>query len=574
MTLDEVIAEVKFVKLALASFENFSEGEQQERKNDLKSKIPLVTTDELLQEQLIAYVGMKKEELEEEKKRLQEEKVLLLKEKNLLQEKELILMDSKRGLENEIKEMNENMKKVSFAVQNVSSEVKRQTLRLDELEMPPQSGLNKVSASNTDHGMAIYNSLLMTGNIKEASEGTGAVIMTGNLIDAATLIYNQTPRPHEQHLVNLYTPALIEVVKEVNPDLRLVNSEYFQWLRCMSGHRKSDLKPDLFSAYHPLIQYSSPYNNAPMCTVKRLFGKFVSWESRSSIHCIWDAKWKIDMQAFGEKCKYLQIAGEDCFDHNGVALKLKGVLFDKDQFWMIKSSGNTIIEVKKCQWCQRGSKELLIEFLQGNNPWLEATNALCKELGVSIVDYSNSEEDLSAWLGTGANGRVFRLINGQVIKIVLGLKSDEVEKEYLLMQQHYRCEAITSLVFPLVEGSYRRGEVGGVQYAGYLLAQEGQRIVLPVSNELKRDLAVSLCGLHSHCVIHGDPRIENVLILNGAMKWIDFRLSETVTTKISRRRDVEILYKSLGGVIAVACAEIEAYVNDPSVEKLLSVLLK
>jgi hypothetical protein len=484
-------------------------------------------------------------------------------------------------LENEVKEMNQNLKKVSFAVENVSfavenvsSDVKRQTLRLDELERPSQSGLNKVSASNTDHGVAIYNSLSVTGNIKVASEGTGSSIMADDLIEEATLIYNQNPRPHEQHLVNLYTPTLIKVVEEVNPNLRLVNSEYFQWLRCMSGHRKSDLKPDLFSAHHPLIQYSPPYTNAPTCAVKRLFGKFISWESRASIHCIWDAKWKIDMQAFGEKCKYLQIAGEDCLDHNGVALKLKGVLFDKDEFWMIKSSGNTITEVEKCLWSQLGSKELLIGFLQGNNPWLEATNALCDELGVTIVDYSESEQDLSAWLGTGANGRVFRLIGGQVIKIVVGRKSDEVEKEYLLMLQHHKWDAITSLVFPVVEGSYRYGETRGVQYAGYLLAQEGLKIALPVSKELKRDLAVSLCGLHSHGVIHGDPRIENVLILEGAVKWIDFRLSETVTTKISRRRDVDILYKSLGGVVAVASAEIEAYVNDPSVEKLLSVLLK
>lgn len=459
------------------------------------------------------------------------------------------------------------MKKVSFAVE-------RQTLRLEELDRLPQFGLNKVSASNTDHGMAIYNSLSLSGDIKVAKEGFGSSIMADNLIEQATSIYNQNPRPHEQHLVNLYTPTLIKIVEEVNPDLRLVNSEYFQWLRCMSGHRKADLKPDLFSAHHPLIQYSAPYNNAPTCAVQRLFGKFISWESRASIHCIWDAKWKIDMQAFGEKCKYLQIAGEDCVDHNGVALKLKGVLFDKDQFWMIKSSGNTITEVETCKWSQCGSKELLIEFLRGSNPWLEAANALCEELGVSIMDYSNSEEDLCAWLGTGANGRVFQLRGGRVIKIVLGRKSDEVEKEYLLMLKHYKWEAITSLVFPVVEDSYRSGEIGGVRYAGYLLAQEGQKITRPVSGELKRDLAVSLCGLHSHDVIHGDPRIENVLNLEGTLKWIDFRLSELVTTKISRRRDVEILYKSLGGVVADAREQIDAYVNDPSVEKLLVVLLK
>jgi hypothetical protein len=468
-------------------------------------------------------------------------------------------------LESGIKEINQSLKKVSFAVE-------RQAQRLDEMERPTQALLNEVSASNTDHGVAIYNSLMVTGNIKVSSDGAGSSIIADELILEATLMYNQDPRPHEQHLVSLYTPTLIKILEEVNPDLRLVNSEYFQWLRCMSGHRQSYLKPDLFSAHHPLIQYSPPYSNAPTCAVRRLFGKFVGWENRSSIHCIWDAKWKIDKKAFGEKCKYLQIAGEDCVDHNGVSLKLRGVLFDKDEFWMIKSSGNTITDVEICRWSQSGSKQLLIGFLQGNSPWLEAANALCEELGVTIVDYSNSEQDLSAWLGTGANGRVFRLNGGQVIKIVVGRKSDDVEKEYLLMLEHHKCEAITSLVFPVVEGSYRCGEIRGVQYAGYILAQEGQQIPLPVTNDLKKELAVSLCGLHSHGVIHGDPRIENVLILEGVVRWIDFRLCETVTCKITRRRDVEILYMSLGGLVGAASEQIEAYANDPTVEKLLCAL--
>eukprot|EP00981_Chlorochromonas_danica_P013835 scaffold6913_cov169-Ochromonas_danica.AAC.1 len=471
------------------------------------------------------------------------------------------------GLESGIKEINQSLKKVTFAIE-------RQAKRLDEIERPTQALLSKVSASNTDHGVAIYNSLMVTGNIKVYSDGAGSSIIADDLISEAKLIYNQNPRPHEQHLVSLYTPALTEILEEVNPDLRLVNSEYCQWLRCMSGHRKSDLKPDLFSAHHPLIQYSPPYSNAPKCAVRRLFGRFVGWENRSSIHCIWDGKWRIDMQAFGEKCKYLQIVGEDCVDHNGVALKLKGVLFDKDEFWMIKSSGNTITDVEICRWNQSGSKQLMIGFLQGNNPWLAATNALCEELGVTIVDYSNSEQDISAWLGTGANGRVFRLNGGQVIKIVVGRKSDEVEKEYLLMLQHHKWEAITSLVFPVVEGSYRCGVILGVQYAGYLLAQEGEQIPLPVTNDLKKELGVSLCELHSHSVIHGDPRIENALVLDGVVRWIDFRLSETVTTKISRRRDVEILYKSLGGSVDAASEEIEAYVNGPTVENLLCVLFK
>ncbi len=158
---------------------------------------------------------------------------------------------------------------------------------------------NKISASNTDHGAAIHDSLLENGGITEVTkeeEENGHSIMPDNLLEQANMMYNQQPtRSHENKLVNLYTPILMQVVAEVDLDLRLVNSENFRWLRCMSGHSKSDLKPDLFSAHYSLIQFCSPYKDAPACTVNRLFGKFIGWNNLSSIHCIWDAKWKIDM---------------------------------------------------------------------------------------------------------------------------------------------------------------------------------------------------------------------------------------------------------------------------------------
>jgi hypothetical protein len=40
-------------------------------------------------------------------------------------------------------------------------------------------------------------------------------------------------------------------------------------------------------------------------------------------------KWNINMEAFGDKCKYLQITGEEeCLEINGVEIRLKGILFD------------------------------------------------------------------------------------------------------------------------------------------------------------------------------------------------------------------------------------------------------
>ncbi len=137
-----------------------------------------------------------------------------------------------------------------------------------------------------------------------------------------------------------------------------------------------------------------------------------------------------------------------------------------------------------------------------------------------------------------------------------------------------KMEAVSPFIFPVVERSFCQGEIfNGVRYAGYLLAEEGDKIQEPYDNALKTNVAVALHTLHSHDIIHGDPRIQNVLMQGSTVKWIDFRCIERVTTKISRRRDVQILYESLGGVVNLVTEEIEAYVNDPTVEKLCSVLL-
>jgi hypothetical protein len=201
------------------------------------------------------------------------------------------------------------------------------------------------------------------------------------------------------------------------------------------------------------------------------------------------------------------------------------------------------------------------------DPWISAISELCEKLRVDIADFSLSDHKQSAFLGAGANGRVFKLSNGHVIKIVVGHKSDDVEKEYLLMRQYGGRADIGSIVFPVIENTYHSGVVCGiVAYAGYVLAHEGTKLSLPVSDKVKTELADALHGLHCGDVIHGDPRIDNALMLNGTLKWIDFRQSDAPTTKTRRRRDVQILLESVGGSSLHASDEIEAYVNNSTEE--------
>ena len=145
----------------------------------------------------------------------------------------------------------------------------------------------------------------------------------------------------------------------------------------------------------------------------------------------------------------------------------------------------------------------------------------------------------------------------------------------MLQYQYQQREDIQSLIFPVVEeNSYRRGVVGTVAYAGYLLARVGNKIARPLAREVKMKLASALYRLHSCNISHGGSRIDNALILNDEIKWIDFRESDAVTTQQSRQYDVESLYMSMGGSVANVASEIREYSYQPTEERLLAIFTK
>eukprot|EP01036_Dinobryon_divergens_P030325 gene30325-39554_t len=259
------------------------------------------------------------------------------------------------------------------------------------------------------------------------------------------------------------------------------------------------------------------------------------------------------MEAFGDMCEYLQIIGKECLNINGLEVWLKGILFDVNAFWMITSAGRVIIKVVKCDWLQTGSKEVLVEFLVDNDPWKKAANALCDAIGESIADLSHLH-DVSACLGSGASGRVFKLSDkSEVLKLVVGKKkSKEVEQEFLLMLQ---CQQ--NIFIP----------------TGYKLAFEGKKIATPTTYAIKTQLAAALFQLHNN-VAHGDSRIANALLLDGNVRWIDFRHSNALTGKLGKEKDVQILFESLGGDMNPRTSgAIEAYARQPTLEGLINIIV-
>lgn len=121
-------------------------------------------------------------------------------------------------------------------------------------------------------------------------------------------------------------------------------------------------------------------------------------------------------------------------------------------------------------------------------------------------------------------------------------KKLEVEKEFLSMLKCQEREDIQSFIFLVIKNAYRSGMVGTVWLMQDIFVLEwGIRFFC---REVKMKLATKLYGMHSYGVLNGDPQIDDAWILDGIVKRIDFRLSEMVTTKVNRHRDVQILYES------------------------------
>jgi hypothetical protein len=416
------------------------------------------------------------------------------------------------------------------------------------LSQRSRSTLPPVSPTNADHGKAILTALREKGaflTVESVVEGD-SVLPESMVISALELRQSNV---HERELVNLYTPALQRVVKQIDSNLRLINSEEYQWLQ---RDRKCEMKPDLFVAYHALVEEKGSYDNAPLCDEERLFGKFPCWNCRSSVWCLLDANWKINDEAFGGGCKYLQSCGYKCQIWQDEIPTLKLVLFDTDEFWMIEGQETEITKVRTCRWSQTGSAKELKTFLTTIDPWMKCTELLLEMLGVQL-------HPSTPILGAGAYGRAFLLDDGKVLKVAVGPSAAKLEVEYSIILSIQKNPETAHFVIPVIQNSFRYCRSNEVCYAGYLLEYEGKKVesscprlarMATSANLSPGNVEVALVeflyDLHKWGLTHGDPRVDNVLLKDGQFKWIDFM--DSFPCGVTRVEDFVLLFSSLTGV--------------------------
>ncbi len=310
----------------------------------------------------------------------------------------------------------------------------------------------------------------------------------------------------------------------------LVNSERYAWLR--RGARslaKFDKKPDLFVAPHYCVELKEPTdtNNSALVSLRTrlacpfLFGRPLSMVWYDSINVL-AAKKKLTLEAEGELMIYLQWITEPlaapappCFNQLS-----RGMVFSVDEFALLKCQRGQITWKTSALWTQPGSAGLIRDFFSdAESAWPFSIRFLCHQFGVTPLRF----------LGSGATGRTLlvemRAQPGKfkVMKVVCG------QAGVLLLEHEHRFVGGLSAAqrslscFP--RGSYfdRLIEHSVDPLAAACLMDEfGEAIEQSTTDQqrtppLLTNAALfwsSFSCLHAlHCggIVHGDPRLPNLL---------------------------------------------------------------
>jgi tRNA A-37 threonylcarbamoyl transferase component Bud32 len=355
----------------------------------------------------------------------------------------------------------------------------------------------------------------------------------GLMIDAAPIEYEDAFWSEEtQHQANaitdeavfdaFITPFFNDVLASCG--MVFVNSEKYQWLsQSPLVSRRTDLKPDGFATHRGMFREKQE----PDDRVHRPNGFRFGVAEQELFDCLvlFESKLTISDAAFGQVVRYLQNL---CPDASASA-----ILFDRRSFWLIKSHKSVVVKVVTATWANNGSKPLFQNFITANkSPWITRLADACNSLNVDVVEGD-------AFLGRGAYGRVFKVMRDE--EEVLALKIVEkgstgrlYDEEEALKQAHH-----TGLTISLIGKTIELPNG-----AALLLSPVGKPLPRPTTMCEVANLFGLLWQLHVKDLVHGDPRVPNVILNGEEPLWIDLVEVRKATCAL-RSLDAEILTRSI-----------------------------
>jgi hypothetical protein len=271
---------------------------------------------------------------------------------------------------------------------------------------------------------------------------------------------------------------------------------------------------------------------------------------------------KITDAAVGEVLQYLQFLKEP----------RGALLFSKDELWLISCEKHIheimITSIDCCKWSLPGSVYYLKEFIaKCSSINLNLLKDACLQFAVKLVN--------QPYLGRGAIGRVYQVRyrdNDVALKIVTK------EAVFFLYHEHGFYESVKDLDC-VASAVSKPVELLGGHGCAMMIEPVGRALYLerPLSSHQVRSAVDVLCSLHKAGFTHGDPRVENLIITKGGLKWIDFNY--LVGAYKSPSQDCKILAGSLlqreeSNLPSSVVNEIEAYVNTLDANRFASEIVK
>jgi hypothetical protein len=197
----------------------------------------------------------------------------------------------------------------------------------------------EASSELAEQGRVIRNGLVAKRRMHDfrTSKGTGPCVLSEQRFDELQACGSVRD-------VIAKVMKYMELLNIPNRDLNLslVNSEYFKVVMSFSGETRYEGKPDLFVLDPAMVKHLVMPSNG--LYVAGSYGVLPNWKCRISVNSVWEAKrHSLENKDFQELCNYLKCFTEGAHDELQRPIWMRGVLFDKKGFELVKCY-NGIIE--------------------------------------------------------------------------------------------------------------------------------------------------------------------------------------------------------------------------------------
>jgi tRNA A-37 threonylcarbamoyl transferase component Bud32 len=386
----------------------------------------------------------------------------------------------------------------------------------------------------------------------------------------------------------MYVARITPFLAKAFPNRVIVNSEEFQWLApTKEVDAKFKQKPDLFVANHSYYVHKGPkitnergqeLNLERQARTEHTYAFGVPASSRE----LWDELVLMDCKldfgnaGYGEHLRHLEWLGHAAGNRNGV----RGCYFGFENFRLTESKNGAARCTLDGRWDGPGSMAAFQAFFKPS-VWEQAITAACKYFAVKVAsrDLGYQSRDC-AFLGAGADGRAIAVFpaehnaprKGDLMALKVSLKPNRLVSEFKKLSS---MSALGVDVIGLVqEGKQNRNKVKVTpEWGAYLMPSVGEpttpEAVLTWKEHDFKALFLSLHSIHEQGYYHGDPRLANVVKVDGKFIWIDpFAMGTEGFSAAWRAHDFRVLLNSISNDVAeaqIVRAAIEAHAGDPNV---------